>query len=183
MVMQFRRLSLSALLSALCLLGAGGLLGVSGAGATALISPKGLVLEAAQASKSHMIKGDFNADGRQDEAYFQAEGEGQEARLALHIRTDQGSELKDYRVTSVSIHDRFDLRLSQGETFHIDCGNFGGNCGQETLRTTQDGLVLSLNGHMEVLVHWTDQGFEQDFVTSEEGQLRRTLSALYALNP
>ncbi|MGA9659908.1 MAG: hypothetical protein WBQ60_12535 [Asticcacaulis sp.] len=124
--------------------------------------------------------GDFNGDGRLDELYFVTEND--TGRIALHVRLNLPQGDKDMRVTSFDSSRTPDLQLAHAGYYRMDCGTYSDDCSQKGITTTQDSLIMGMSGGVNVLLHWQDDHFEQDFVKSDEVAMTRALSVLYAVN-
>jgi len=138
------------------------------------------VSRAPYAGTTAALKGDFDGDGRQDEVAFTADEDDREGvRQTIWLRLGNGDEV---RVMSLDAALATQVQRAPAADYALDCGSFSDHCG-ETLRTTTDSLVLSLDQGMTVLVHWNGSAFDQDFVRSDEVRLSRAVATLFALNP
>ena len=117
---------------------------------------------------------DFDGDGRMDSLTLARDESG---RTAVNVRL---SATGDYvRVTSVDGVP--DLQIVKPGSYRGDCGTFSSDC-PASVTTATDSLMVNTGG-ANVLVHWRDGHFEQDFVKSDEAALAHAAAALYALNP
>ncbi len=125
--------------------------------------------------------GDFDGDGRRDDLYLVNEADSN--RIAVHIKLNKAAGAEDLRVTSFDQDSARNagLHVVAAGSYHPDCGNFATDCGT-AIRTTSDGLLLSISSGGTILVHWQDGKFEQDFVRSDEAAMARVAAALYAEN-
>eukprot|EP01042_Synura_sphagnicola_P017691 gene17691-22370_t len=128
-------------------------------------------------------QGDFDGDGRVDELYFSTRPNSQ--RVDVHVRLNAATGPKDIQITSIDMNDDVAVNVQVVPAGHYtpDCGNFASDCDQTPVVTTHDSLILAIGGGSNVLAHWQDDHFEQDFVRSDEALMAHVLSALYALNP
>jgi len=125
---------------------------------------------------TNTLKGDFDGDGRLDDVAFMPE-EGE--RQAVWLRLGNGQSV---RVISLDARQAAQIERAPAADYALDCGSFADQCG-DSLRTTTDGLVLSLDEGMTVLVHWNGSAFDQDFIRSDEVRLSRAVATLFAFNP
>jgi len=117
---------------------------------------------------------DFDGDGRMGALTLTRDESG---RTAVHVRL---STTGDYvRVTSVD--GAPDLQIVKPGSYRGDCGAFSSDCAA-SVTTATDSLMVNAGG-ANVLVHWRDGHFEQDFVKSDEAALAHAAAALYAFNP
>lgn len=121
--------------------------------------------------------GDFNGDGRLD--VLRLVNEAETGRIAVHVVVAGG---EDQRVTSFDATQAPALRVVPAGHFAVDCGNFSNQCADAPIATIADGLILAMEGGISVLLHWQDGQFAQDFVRSDEADMARVASALYAVN-
>jgi hypothetical protein len=121
--------------------------------------------------------GDFDGDGRTDS--LRLVNETDNGRIAVHLRLADG---RDQRVTSFDASAAPTLRVVPAGAYAVDCGNFATACAEAPIRTNADGLVMAMEGGISVLLHWRDGQFAQDFVRSDEADMARVASALYAVN-
>ena len=124
--------------------------------------------------------GDFDGDGRRDTLYLADEGDS--GRVAVHVRLDTTDGEKDIRVTSfeASAADNADVRVVPAGQYNMDCGSAASRCSGK-VSADNDSLILAMDG-VNVLLHWQDGRFEQDFVRADDGPwtgLARTLTLLY----
>lgn len=128
-------------------------------------------------------RADFDGDGRMDELYFSSRPNSD--RVDVHVRLNTASGPKDIQITSVDMNDSAAVNVQIVPAGHYvpDCGNFASDCDQTPVVATHDSLILAIGGGSNVLAHWQDDHFEQDFVRSDEALMAHVLSALYALNP
>ena len=124
--------------------------------------------------------GDFDGDGRRDTLYLADEGD--TGRVAVHVRLDTADGEKDIRVTSfeASSADSADVRVVPAGQYGVDCGSAASRCAGK-VSADNDSLILAMDG-VNVLLHWQDGRFEQDFVRADDGLwtgLARTLTLLY----
>lgn len=124
-----------------------------------------------------MRDGDFDGDGRTDS--LRLVNETDSGRIAVHVRLADG---RDQRVTSFDASATPTLRVVPAGAYTVDCGNFATACTEAAIRTKADGLVMAMEGGISVLLHWRDGQFAQDFVRSDEADMARVASALYAVN-
>lgn len=125
---------------------------------------------------SASLKGDFDGDGRIDDVVFSAE-DGD--RQAVYMRLGRGEEVK---VISLDARLAAQVQRAPAATYQVDCGSFSDHCNGD-IETHTDGLILSLDDGVTVLVHWNGQAFDQDFVHSDEVRLSRAVATLFAFNP
>lgn len=125
---------------------------------------------------SASLKGDFDGDGRLDDVVFSAE-DGD--RQAVYMRLGGGEEVK---VISLDARLAAQVQRAPAATYQVDCGSFADHCGGD-IKTQTDGLILSLDEGVTVLVHWNGEAFDQDFVRSDEVRLSRAVATLFAFNP
>lgn len=121
--------------------------------------------------------GDFDGDGRIDS--LRLVNEANTGRIGVHVRLADG---RDQRVTSFDASAAPALRVVPAGAFAVDCGNFSTTCADAPITTQADGLILAMDGGISVLLHWQDGQFAQDFVRSDEADMARVASALYAVN-
>ena len=125
--------------------------------------------------------GDFDGDGRTDELYMVNEAD--TGRVAIHVRLNTARGDQDIRVTSLdSGNTTPNLHVAAAGLYQADCGTYTTDCATSGIRTTQDSLILGLDGDTTVLLHWQDGHFETDFIRNDEARMARAFSALYALN-
>jgi hypothetical protein len=156
-----------------------------GAVALMLVGMAGLV-EAAQLSpdlrsqrnaQPALRDGDFDGDSRTDSLRLVNEADSD--RIAVHVRLADGS---DQRVTSFDASAMPALRVVSAGAYAVDCGNFSTDCAEAPVALKADGLILAMSEGVSVLLHWQDGQFAQDFVRSDEADMARVASALYAVN-
>jgi hypothetical protein len=121
--------------------------------------------------------GDFDGDGRVD--MLRLVNDASAGRIAVHVRLADGH---DQRVTSFDASAAPTLRVVAAGNYAVDCGNFSNSCAEAPIAMTTDGLILAMDGGVSVLLHWQDGQFAQDFVRSDEADMARVASALYAVN-
>jgi len=125
--------------------------------------------------------GDFDGDGRMDEMYMVSEAD--TGRVAIHVRLNTVRGDQDIRVTSIdSGNTTPNLHIAAAGVYQADCGTYTTDCSAAGIRTTQDSLILGLDGDTTVLLHWQGDHFETDFIRNDEARMARAFSALYALN-
>lgn len=125
--------------------------------------------------------GDFDGDGRTDELYMVSEAD--TGRVAVHVRLNTVKGEQDIRVTSIdSGNTTPNLHVAAAGVYQADCGTYTTDCVATGIRTTQDSLILGLDGDTTVLLHWQGDHFETDFIRNDEARMARAFSALYALN-
>ncbi len=126
---------------------------------------------------------DFDGDGRIDELYFSTRSDSD--RVDVHVRLNTTAGPKDVMVTSLDAQDdaALNVQIVPAGHYSIDCGNFAFDCDQTPVTASHESLILAIGGGTNVLAHWQDDHFEQDFVRSDEALMAHVLSALYALNP
>ncbi|MBP2159706.1 MULTISPECIES: hypothetical protein [Asticcacaulis] len=121
--------------------------------------------------------GDFDGDGRTDS--LRLVNEADSGRIAVHVRLADG---RDQRVTSFDAAIAPALRVVPAGAYAVDCGNFATACADAPIRMNADGLIMAMDGGISVLLHWQDGQFAQDFIRSDEADMARVASALYAVN-
>jgi len=154
--------------------------GVASAAQAATLTPDLHSLKpVATASRS----GDFDGDGRVDQLYLVTEAD--TGRVAVHVRLDRSTGPRDIRVTSLDVGAAAapDLQVvPPGTALAADCGTYASDCRQGLLTAPHDSILLSLDGSTSVLIHWTGDKFDEDFVHSRDGLLAHAVAALYAEN-
>ena len=121
--------------------------------------------------------GDFDGDGRTDS--LRLVNEADSGRIAVHVRLADGH---DQRVTSFDASAAPALRVVPAGAYAVDCGNFASACTEAPIQMNADGLIMAMDGGISVLLHWQEGQFAQDFVRSDEADMARVASALYAVN-
>jgi len=173
--MRMRTVVLGTLLAALAV---GGVLIASLANA-ATLTPDFNTLD--RPSQPLVRTGDFDGDGRMDELYMVSEAD--TGRVAIHVRLNTVKGDRDIRVTSLdSGNSTPNLHVAAAGFYQADCGTYTTDCAITGIRTTQDSLILGLDGDTTVLLHWQGDHFETDFIRNDEARMARAFSALYALN-
>lgn len=173
--MRMRTVVLGTLLAALA---AGGMMIASLADASTL-TPDFNSLSHSSQTLAH--SGDFDGDGRTDELYMA--GEADTGRVAIHVRLNTVNGDEDIRVTSVdSGNSTPNLHVAAAGVYQADCGTYTTDCATAGIHTTNDSLILGLDGDTTVLLHWQGDHFETDFIRNDEARMARAFSALYALN-
>lgn len=125
------------------------------------------------------LSADLNGDGLKDEVWFSHNGQD---RLHLHVRFAGADFGEDQIVTGLDAAQAHQLQSAPAGAYRLDCGDFASACDQEIVRTDHDGLILSLDEGLTILIHWNGEAFEQDFVASNEVRLRRAMAVRFALN-
>lgn len=127
--------------------------------------------------------GDFDGDGRPDELYLTAEHE--TGRVAVHIRLNKVTGSEDIRVTSLDAGDNRipELRVVSAGKYSADCGTYSSACSKQKIVAEYDSLVFAAGGETKVLLHWSGDHFEQDFVRGDDAFMAIAISSLYAVNP
>jgi hypothetical protein len=150
------------------------LAGVAGLSEAAQLAPD---LRLHQKAQPALRNGDFDGDGRMDT--LRLVNDAGAGRIAVHVRLADGH---DQRVTSFDASAVPTLRVVSAGSYAVDCGNFSNSCTEAPIAMTTDGLILAMDGGVSVLLHWQDGQFAQDFVRSDEADMARVASALYAVN-
>lgn len=128
-------------------------------------------------SPQTLRNGDFDGDGRTDSLRLVTEADS--GRIAVYVRLADGH---DQRVTSFDASAAPALRVVPAGSYAVDCGNFASACTEAPIRMNADGLIMAMDGGISVLLHWQEGQFAQDFVRSDEADMARVASALYAVN-
>lgn len=158
-----------------------GLMAVAGtAGASPM--PHGVHLGAGDAQTR---EGDFDGDGRPDTLYLVDEPA--TGRVAVHVRLNTLAGTRDLRVSSYDTHQGASApRIVGAGHYAADCGSFATDCGDATIVTTSDSLVLDLGDGVTVLMHWKGGRFDQDFIQPDAAApwagLADTMTEVYAAN-
>jgi hypothetical protein len=150
---------------------------LAGPAAAASLTPS---LNTLHAARDYQLRdGDFDGDGRLDDLYLVAEDSG---RVAVRVRLSATG--ADVRITSVDAPANTppSLQVVAAGTFQNDCGDYADGC-TGAIVTASDSLVLTLDSGINVLMHWRDGRFEQDFVRRDEAMMARALVGLLARNP
>ncbi|ESQ81358.1 hypothetical protein [Asticcacaulis sp. YBE204] len=150
-----------------------------GAGSVSAAELKADVVKAPYAGLAAPLKGDFDGDGRQDDVWFSQDDD---ARQSVYIRLNRAEGAEDLKVMSLDAKLTPQAQRAVAADYKVDCGAFADNC-TDGVRLTTDGLILSLDEGMTVLIHWTGKGFDQDFIRSDDVRLSRAVATLFALNP
>ena len=127
--------------------------------------------------------GDFDGDGRTDDLYLMPERE--TGRIAVHIRLNKITGPEDIRVTSLdAAGDRApDLRVVPAGFYNTDCGSYSSACDSQKISAEHDSLIVGAGNGTNVLLHWSSDHFEPDFVRSDDAMLALALATIYAYNP
>jgi len=128
--------------------------------------------------------GDFDGDGRIDTLYLVTEAE--TGRVAVHVTFNRATGPQDVRITSLDVGAETAPNLQvvrAGTAWTADCGTYSSDCKAGTLTAAHDSILLGLDSSTNVLVHWTGNQFDQDFVHAKDGLLAHVVAALYAVNP
>ncbi len=127
--------------------------------------------------------GDFDGDGRADDLYLMPERE--TGRVAVHIRLNKITGPEDIRVTSLdAAGDRApDLRVVPAGLYHSDCGSYSSACDTQKISADHDSLIVGAGNGTSVLLHWSADHFEPDFVRNEDALMALALATIYAYNP
>lgn len=147
---------------------------VAGLAEAAQLSPD---LRLHQNAQPTLRDGDFDGDGRVDT--LRLVNDAGTGRIAVHVRLADGH---DQSVTSFDASAAPTLRVVAAGHYAVDCGNFSNSCADAPIALKTDGLILAMDGGVSVLLHWQDGQFAQDFVRSDEADMARVASALYAVN-
>lgn len=150
-------------------------MGLTGSAHAAHLSPD---LRMHGQAETPLRDGDFDGDGRVDS--LRLVNESDSGRIAVHIRLAAGA--TDQRVTSFDASAKPALRVVPAGAYAVDCGNFASDCKDAPVLLRSDGLILAMDGGISVLLHWQEGQFIQDFVRSDEADMARVASALYAVN-
>ena len=126
--------------------------------------------------------GDFDGDGRVDRLVLTAEPD--TGRIVVHVELNTVDGVKDVRVTSFDAASGAapDLRVVAAGAYAGDCGSFATDCTPNVV-AAHDSLMIGMAGGANLLIHWRDGRFAQDFVRSDEDMMAHALAALYAANP
>ncbi|MFT4091040.1 MAG: hypothetical protein QM645_09935 [Asticcacaulis sp.] len=128
------------------------------------------------------LTADLNGDGLKDDIWFSHNGQD---RLNLHVRfsgSALGDDMYDHIVTGLDVAQAHQLQSAPAGTYRLDCGDFSSACAQDAVHTAHDGLILSLDEGLTILIHWNGETFEQDFVASNTVRMQRAMAVRFALN-
>lgn len=141
----------------------------------ASLKPNGFMSSAAR--ETIVLKADFDGDGHMDDVWLSPDEDG--SRLGVYIRLNRAGGSTEYRVTAIDADLAAQVQHAPASAYKRDCGDFASACEADALTLAHDGLIVSLDEGVNVLVHWSPEGFQQDFIASDEVRLRRAVATLF----